>query len=159
MNPERPHITVCVCTFRRPELLTRLLETLERQETGGEFTYSVVICDNDPGGSALDTVMSFQRTSSLNVHYTSEPRQNIALARNEALRHATGDFIAFVDDDEFVEPEWLRAMWLTCEGLEAAGALDREGRFLRTPRVPDRPHDGLGGVPNRQRPFPAGAGE
>jgi len=36
---ERPHISVCVCTYKRPLLLERLLRELIRQDTGGLFTF------------------------------------------------------------------------------------------------------------------------
>jgi glycosyltransferase involved in cell wall biosynthesis len=45
------------------------------------------------------------------------------LARNEALKHATGDFVAFIDDDEFPENGWLAAMLEACEKYQAAGVL------------------------------------
>ena len=34
-------------------------------------------------------------------------KQNIALARNKAIENAKGDFIAFIDDDEFPLDQWL----------------------------------------------------
>ena len=66
-------------------MLTRLLDTLARQESREAFTYSVVICDNDLDESARAAVDAFQRQSTLDVIYTMEPRRNIALARNEAV--------------------------------------------------------------------------
>jgi glycosyltransferase involved in cell wall biosynthesis len=38
--------------------------------------------------------------SPLAVVYRVEPRQNIALVRNAAVKHAAGDFVAFFDDDQ-----------------------------------------------------------
>lgn len=118
-----PHITVCVCTFRRPVMLKRLLVELERQQSEGEFSYSVVIADNDARGSAADVVNDFSASSKITVRYECEPRANIALARNKALENATGDFIAFIDDDEFPTPTWLASMLRTCEKYAAAGIL------------------------------------
>ena len=118
-----PQITVCVCTFERPQLLARLLEALEHQCTEDRFGHSVVVTDNDPAQSARATVEQFTRRSRLPVLYATEPRRNIALARNEALRHAGGDFIAFIDDDEFPVDGWLLRMLTTCEQYAAAGVL------------------------------------
>jgi succinoglycan biosynthesis protein ExoM len=118
-----PHISVCICTFRRPELLRRLLVALERQETDGSFTFSAVVSDNDSFCSARPVVAEFAANSKLEIVYCAEPRQNIALARNCALRHATGSYIAFIDDDEFPASDWLRHMLATCERLRVAGVL------------------------------------
>lgn len=123
MTATTRHISVCVCTFKRPEGLARLLDRLERLETGGAFTYSVVIADNDANESARDVAASAAVRGKLDLVYSCERRQNIAAARNMTLSKATGDFLAFIDDDEFPEPDWLVSMLRTCEAYGVAGVL------------------------------------
>lgn len=117
------HITVCVCTYRRPDLLARLLRELARQETAGRFTYSVVVVDNDRQESARAAVTAAQATSPVPVAYCVEPQQSIARARNRAVEHADGDFIAFIDDDEFPIERWLLTLFTTCHDLGVDGVL------------------------------------
>jgi len=59
----------------------------------------------------------------LDVVYCVEPRQNIALARNKAVENAQGDFIAFIDDDEFPTPRWLLFLFRTHAANRADGVL------------------------------------
>ena len=59
-----PHISVCICTYMRPELLQRLLDDLRKQDTAGQFTFSIVIADNDHLKSAEGTVAEFATGSS-----------------------------------------------------------------------------------------------
>ena len=80
------HVTVCVCTYKRQEGLGRLLEAIGKQQTGGRFTYSVVVVDNDRAESARAAVQSFAAASKQPVNYFCEPRQNISLARNRCRR-------------------------------------------------------------------------
>ena len=101
------HISVCVCTYKRPQLLRRLLEGLSGQDMGGLFTYSIVIADNDQLRSAEPTVMEFAAISNVATKYCVETEQNIALTRNKAIENAHGDFVAFIDDDEEPSPDWL----------------------------------------------------
>ncbi len=101
------HICVCICTYKRPEFLQRLLAELGAQETANGFTYSIVVVDNDRSQSARTTVSEFAASSVIPVKYCVEPQQNIAMARNRAVENADGDFIAFIDDDEFPIPRWL----------------------------------------------------
>lgn len=123
MITEQKDISVCICAFQRPGLLQKLLERLEQQQTNGRFTFSVVVTDNDSRRSSQRVVAEFAATSRIAVTYSCEPRQNIALARNEALKLAAGDFVAFIDDDEFPENDWLAAMLEACEKYQAAGVL------------------------------------
>ena len=116
-------ISVCICTLKRPELLRRTLSSLHDQQTGGVFTYSVVVADNDAAESARQAVAEFSAAARLPVTYCVEPQQNIALARNKAIENATGDWIAFIDDDEFPAPDWLLNLFKTCATYQADGAL------------------------------------
>ena len=123
MTTEAKHITVCICTFKRPNLLKRLLDELERQITEGLFNYSVVVADNDHRQSAKEVVSGFAATSSIPIIYCVEPEQNIALARNRALENAKGDFIAFIDDDEIPRRDWLCNLFKTCNAYGVDGVL------------------------------------
>ena len=100
------HISVCICTYKRPELLADLLNELQHQETGGLFSFSILIVDNDLRRSAEPVVTSFARKTAFDSRYHVEQIQNISLARNKAVQNAKGDFIAFPDDDEIPEKNW-----------------------------------------------------
>ncbi len=118
-----PHIGICVCTYRRPQMLKRLLGDLIVQNTGGLFTYSIVIADNDSSESARAAVADFAAASHVPIRYFVEPMQNIALARNKAVENVEGDFIAFIDDDEFPAENWLLTLFKTCKEYDVDGVL------------------------------------
>jgi len=118
-----PHISVCICTYRRPELLRRTLNGLCGQETNGLFTYSIVVADNDHARSAEPVAAAFADSARIHVRYCVEPQQNISLTRNQAVRNADGDFIAFIDDDEFPTKRWLLTLFTTCHERGADGVL------------------------------------
>ncbi len=122
-SKQTAQISVCICTLKRPELLSRTLTSLEDQQTDGLFTYSVVVSDNDAGQSAQPAVATFSAATRLAVTYCVEPQQNIAMARNKAIENASGDWIAFIDDDEFPASDWLLNLFKTCAAYNADGAL------------------------------------
>jgi len=129
-------------------MLRRLLDELTRQETDGEFTFSVVVADNDREQSAKQVVTGFNAASSLRFLYCVEPEQNIARARNKTLENVTGDYVAFIDDDEFPSTRWLGNLLRTCVKYDVAGVLGpvephfeepppkwaTRGRFFERPR-------------------------
>jgi succinoglycan biosynthesis protein ExoM len=120
---ETMHVSVCICTFKRPNLLRRLLNELDRQCVAELFSYSIVIVDNDLRKSAEGVFQLFQQASKLDVQYYIEPEQNIALARNRAVENARGDFIAFIDDDEFPGQNWLLELFKAQSEFKADGVL------------------------------------
>lgn len=117
------HLCVCICTFKRVELLKRLLASLANQRTEGLFSYSVVVADNDGMKSAQPVVAAFSSQSPLPVTYCVEPEQNIALARNRGIEHADGDFVVFIDDDEFPADDWLHNLLKAYLAYGADGVL------------------------------------
>ena len=122
MPPEH-HITVCICTYKRPELLKRLLTKLELQQTDGLFDITVVIVDNDKLQSAYQAVSEHAMQSQISINYFVEPEQNIAMARNKAIENAKGDYVGFIDDDEFPESQWLLKLYKAIQHYKADGIL------------------------------------
>ena len=120
--PELPHITVCIPTYKRPAMLIRCLDALAKLQHEG-FTYSIVVADNDAGESAKNVVQEWQKRHHIEIRYEVEPEQNISRARNKAVANSTGEFIAFIDDDEFPEPTWLGDLFVACKKFSVDGVL------------------------------------
>jgi len=123
MGDNKKHVTICVCTYRRPELLRSLLDDLQRQETSELFTYSVLVVDNDRLRSAQDVAAEAAASGTIPIDYCVEPSQNIALARNKAVECARGEFIVFIDDDESPIGRWLLTLFETCQKYDVDGVL------------------------------------
>lgn len=131
-------------------MLERLLHELGGQETRDIFTYSIVVADNDASRSAETVVSKAAATSVVPIKYCVEPRQNIALARNQVVAHADGDHIAFIDDDEWPATDWLLCLFEATVKFDVAGALGPvkpsyecpppawmiRGRFFERPSYP-----------------------
>ena len=109
-----PDVSVCIASLRRPRGLARLLDSLFRQKLPEGLDVEIVVVDNDAAGEARPKAMAVC-DAARTVRWFVEPRQNIALARNRALREARGRWIAFIDDDEIADENWLAAYWKLVE--------------------------------------------
>jgi glycosyltransferase involved in cell wall biosynthesis len=123
MSPVNQLISVCICTFKRPELFEKLLVELEKQNTNGEFEFEVVVVDNDPMQSGKPVFQRIKNESKLSISYYHEPERSISLARNKCITLANGNFIAFIDDDEFPSEKWLQLLFYTMIRESADGVL------------------------------------
>jgi succinoglycan biosynthesis protein ExoM len=63
------------------------------------------------------------RQSKIAISYNLEPRQNISLARNKAIEVSKGNFIGFIDDDEFPDSRWLLNLFMAINRYKADGVL------------------------------------
>lgn len=130
-----PDISVCIATFRRPQGLARLLDSIQGVAASNEFRLEIIIVDNDGAGTARPVAESMCRKFDC-LRYFVEPQQNISHARNRAVQEARGTWIAFIDDDETAGTNWLEAYWQM---------------------VTERPGDGYFGpvLPRFEHPVPA----
>lgn len=93
-------VSVVICTRDRPESLERCLRSLQTLRTQ---PHEIWVVDNAPSDDRTQTLV----TQFPSVRYVSEPRPGLSIARNTGLRQATGDLIAFTDDDVEVHPHWI----------------------------------------------------
>jgi glycosyltransferase involved in cell wall biosynthesis len=151
MVTRHTQVGICITTFRRPYGLARLLDSLQRlrMDAFPDVAVRIVIADNDVAESAKPVVDRFAALFPWPISYAVEPRRGICFGRNRTVA-LTSDctFIAWVDDDEIVEPDWL-AQLLTAQQRFAADVVSGpvlpvfeetpppwavEGRFYHRPR-------------------------
>lgn len=103
-------VAVIVPTLRRPESLERALRSLFAQTGVADRVSSIVVVDNDPVGSAAETVEGLRAASPWPLTYVHAPRPGVATARNAGLAATPSPLIAFLDDDEAADAGWLAAL-------------------------------------------------
>ena len=99
-----PWVSVCIATYRRPDLIRSTLEAL-RQQRFQQF--EVVVSDNDPESSARKVVAEFDAR----FRYIAND-VNVGMVKNfnRAISHARGEFIAMLADDDPPNSEFLAVL-------------------------------------------------
>jgi GT2 family glycosyltransferase len=113
-------ISVVVPTYNRSEMLHDAIESLIRQETHQELSFEIVVVDNASTDSTESTVQHFATVSPIPVRYVFEEVPGDAHARNRGVSEAWADWLAFMDDDEVAEQDWLKQLYITAVEKEAA---------------------------------------
>ncbi|MER8789313.1 glycosyltransferase family 2 protein [Mesorhizobium sp. M0983] len=137
MDPVKKNrsIDICVCTFRRPELVDTL-RSVGAMDMPAGFDVGVIIADNDDTPTAETLVAKLAGELKLPVTYRHAPARNISIARNACLDASAADFVAFIDDDETATAGWLAALVAAVEATGAAAVLGPvQARYL--PDAPD----------------------
>jgi glycosyltransferase involved in cell wall biosynthesis len=108
-HSEAPDVdfTLLVCTYNRAGDLEELLETALAQDTNGEFSYEVVVVDNNSTDRTREVVSSFNAQHRDRLHYLFERRQGKSHALNTGLAAMHGRYYAIVDDDFLLPRDWL----------------------------------------------------
>lgn len=98
--------------FARPAQLRRCVKSLAELD---HPDYEVIVVDNRPGGDPPGEIEG--------VRVVREPRPGISAARNRGVSTATGEIIAFTDDDVVVHRHWLTAIGERFASQPDAGAV------------------------------------
>jgi glycosyltransferase involved in cell wall biosynthesis len=98
-------ISAVVCTFNRAQYLRKAIRSLLDQTLPSE-DYEIIVVDNGSTDGTAEMVRDeFPCVSNLN--YIREPVLGLSQARNKGWRCATGDYVAYLDDDAVASPSWL----------------------------------------------------
>jgi len=105
-------ISVVVPTYNRSKLLYGALQSLIQQDTAGAFKYEVIVVDNASTDNTKLLVDEFAKIKSLvPIRYIFEKKEGQANALNSGVKASRGKFIAFFDDDQIAERNWLRELY------------------------------------------------
>jgi hypothetical protein len=103
-------VTIMIPTQRRPDGLAVAARSVFAQ-VGVDFAeLELVIVDNDQVPSAKPVVDDLARGAPFPILYVNEKRPGVAYARNAGMARASGELIAFLDDDEEAPAGWLAAL-------------------------------------------------
>lgn len=94
-------VSVLIVTKNRPRRLRACVESIRNQIRKPN---EVVIVENSQRRT-LDWIIKVSK--GLKIKYILERVASLAVARNTALRHASGDILACVDDDCVLTPKWV----------------------------------------------------
>lgn len=100
-------LTVAICTKDNPqELNTCLTHLLSLLSSELKAAFEIIVIDNAPSDDLTKKLVA----SLPGVRYVREPKPGLNFARNRALQEATGEIIAFIDDDVIIDKYWLRGI-------------------------------------------------
>ena len=102
----QPTVTVVVCTRNRADQLPIAIGSLARL-SAEHFNYEVLVINN---GSTDDTDGVIERLAAgfpVPLRCVREERPGVGVARNRGIAEAAGEWIAFFDDDQIADPNWL----------------------------------------------------
>ena len=104
-------IDVVICTFNRAASLDDVLSALSQQRPGTGVAWSVLVVDNASTDRTAELVEAHRSRKLLpGLRRVLETEQGLTPARRRGVRETSAPWIAFVDDDNLLEPGWLDAV-------------------------------------------------
>ena len=100
--------SVCIATYKRPQLLRNLLDSLYAQNLPANVNLQLIVVDNDKDKSAQEIAGEYENINCFTIEYFVQPEKNISSTRNVAVKNSIGEYLLFIDDDEEADKNWIK---------------------------------------------------
>ena len=100
-------ISIIIPVFNQEKFLKRCLDSLLKQ-TLNEIE---IICINDGSTDKSKDILNLFSKKDSRIKIINQVNSGVAQARNEGIKFATGDFIGFVDPDDFIEIDFYEKLY------------------------------------------------
>ncbi|MCH8495051.1 MAG: glycosyltransferase [Balneolales bacterium] len=117
------HITVAICTYNRSAYLRDTLACLGIQQTD-LAKFDVLVVNNNCTDDTDDIIKQAQADyPALQLGSVQEKQQGLSHARNRALNDSRGEYVLFIDDDVYIEDDFIESWTQFVESgkVDAAG--------------------------------------
>jgi glycosyltransferase involved in cell wall biosynthesis len=115
--------TVAIPTYNGAERIPQVLDKLLAQTGIENLRWEVIVIDNNSRDRTPEVVKEYQaKFTQCKLKYFLETQQGLAFGRLKAVNEAKGKFVAFLDDDNLAEPDWVLQSYNFGEEHPLAGA-------------------------------------
>src|SRR5579871_2084583 len=109
-------ITVCICTHDRPTYLRDCLQGLRRQ-SAETSCYDILVVDSASTGE-IPAQISALVAATPNARLIRVDEPGVSHARNAGAEQATGEYIAYIDDDAVPASDWIACIRMAIDGSD-----------------------------------------
>ena len=112
MNNSSYKISIIIPTYKPQEYLWECLDSLAEQTLPKEDFQVIIVLNGErqPYETQITTAIQ-EKYKNLHVEYLYSSEAGVSRARNLALDAARGEYIAFIDDDDYVSPAYLEELF------------------------------------------------
>lgn len=101
-------VSVVISTFNRAHVLPRALESVLDQRVHGGFAYEAIVVDNNCSDETRAIIERYRQAHPGRLRYVFEPHPGASHGRNAGVEVARAPIVAFTDDDNVVDRDWVQ---------------------------------------------------
>ncbi len=128
-------VSIVICCYNSSNRIMPTLEHLQRVKANG-IPWEVILVDNASDDDTVLKALSIWECNPVtNLKIVTEKQKGLMHARLTGVKHTSYDFISFIDDDNWIEPEWITKVFRIMnidESIAACGG-SSEGVFETNP--------------------------
>ena len=99
-------ITVIICCYNSEKVLPHTIDCLLKQKDLEKYVSEIIVVDNNSSDRTSEIVKSYVEEK-VPIRYIFESKQGLSNARKAGIMKSSTKWIAFIDDDNFLEDNWF----------------------------------------------------
>ena len=99
-----PKVSIILPAYNAENTIDRCMESIENQTFQD---WELICCDDHSEDRTLNKLMEWQKKDSRIKVLSNQTNQKVAYTRNKCMQIAQGEYIAFIDDDDYCAPDRL----------------------------------------------------
>ncbi|MBR5389106.1 glycosyltransferase [Candidatus Saccharibacteria bacterium] len=104
---EKPLVSVVVPVYNSSKVISRCLKSIDEQS----YDNIEIICvDDGSEDNSFEILKHFKTTTKKKVHIVVQKNAGVSSARNKGIKRSEGDYITFVDADDYAEPQMIETL-------------------------------------------------
>lgn len=107
ISNESYDLTVIIPVYNSEKYLTKCLESLRNQNT--KYKYQI-ICVNDGSTDSSLNILNSYKNKIENFYIINQKNSGISVARNEGIKASSGQYLAFIDNDDWVTSNYIEKL-------------------------------------------------
>lgn len=126
---QTPLISVIIPAYNAEKYISKCIRSV--QENTYENLEIIVVND----GSEDTTCQMVEAISDSRIRLINQENGGVSKARNTGLNNATGEYIAFIDADDYVSPDYFAVLYSAGSDIAACRhiCVDEAGKLVRDP--------------------------
>ncbi len=109
-------LSLIIATYNRSEWVIETLQSVVEQSASVD-SWDCIVVNNNSTDDTIDRVVEFITIHpKFDIRIVTETKQGLSYARNRGIKETSGRYIAIIDDDELINPDFISSYIKFFEG-------------------------------------------
>ncbi len=134
-----PGVSVVICTYNGAERLPETIRHIARQNVPRHIPWEFIVVNNASSDNTAEVThriwSSYDATAPLII--VDEPNPGLSFARSKGFATANFEFVLMCDDDNWLDPDYVKLVFEIMSTNETIGALGGRGELVFETEPPE----------------------
>lgn len=101
------NLTIIVPVYNTAKLLEKCVNSILNQKT--KYIYEIILINDGSTDNSLNILKEFEKNNK-NIRILSQENRGISETRNLGIKNIKGEYVAFIDSDDFIEDNYIEEL-------------------------------------------------